>query len=680
MIPWPAARALTAEKAANILSALRGGINLLTDGESPLSQALGMRLGKAEPVYGLINPLYIYQEYHWADHPIVPYVIPPPNAEPTTYYSDRDTQHPLVIGGSYGEGRYLYFAPLYDPSSSFGYSRFPDLPSILLQEFHLSPLVKRAGADVYFDPGYRQSVSIERLARMWKHWGIHAVHAAAWHFYDKYTYDYARLIKVAHQNGILVDAWFEWPHVSERFWNQHPEWREKTGLLTDAHIDWRYLMNLENPACLKAVQEDAVSFLKRYDWDGVDVAEFEFESLQGPDAAGNFTPFNPYSRKDFQHQYGFDSIELVKKGSPHYWEANPGALQTFYDYRRKIRFKLLNTLLNTLREMAKKKNRSWDIALTVIDTLQHPELRDYLGIDMASTLKLAERYGALPQIEDPSSEWDQPPDRYIQLGERYKKLLAGRPYAIDINVLPVHAPNQEGFATAQPTGSELLELWRAASSQAPRVCFYAESTIREQDWELLPYAMAAEARLTKDGNAWVVQSPHTVMLELGRGPKKYKLDGEPWPGPEKGDVLIPPGEHTLTFSHNQRSWLDTEPLQTHLLSISGELLGCRFHGHDLEIEYSSPDRCLLTLNKEPYKIYLDEIPTRLALLKADDGFVIAAPQGQHRLRVVTHSPLLYVVGFMSVVSASLIVLFGMASSSLLAVLFLLITFRRKAEK
>ena len=680
VIPWSAARSLTPAESASILSALRGGIDLLTDGESSLSRALGIQLAKPVPVYGLVNPLFISQEYHWADHPAVPYILPAANTELTNYYSDRDTQHPLVIGGSYGEGRYIYFAPLYDPSSRFGYSRFPDLPSILVQEFHLSPLLKRAGADVYFDPGYRQSVSIERLAKMWKHWGVRTVHAAAWHFYDKYTYDYARLIKVAHQEGILVDAWFEWPHVSERFWNQHPDWREKTGLLTDAHVDWRYLMNMENPACLKAALDDTLAFLGRYEWDGVDIAELEFESLEGPDSPGTFTPFNPYVRKEFHSQYGFDPLELLKQGSRYYWKTNPEAIRTFYDYRRKTHFNLLNTLLGAIREAAKKQNRSWEIILTVIDTLQHPELRDYLSIDMDATLKLVERYDALPMIEDPSSEWDKAPDRYVRLGKRYKTLLGTRPFAIDINVLPVHSPSQEGFATAQPTGSELLQLWRSASGQAPRVCLYAESTIHEQDWELLPYAMAADARLTKDGSTWVVKSPRTVMLELGRSPKKYKLDDQPWPCPDKGDILIPPGEHTLTFSASPQSWLDTESLQTQLLSLSGELLGSQWRGQDLEIEYLSSDRCLLTLNKDPYKIYLDEAPAKLAVLKADEGFVITAPPGQHRLRAVTQSPLLYVVGFMSVVSASLIVLFGMVSSSLLVVLFILITLRRKAKR
>ena len=54
----------------------------------------------------------------------------------------------------------------------------------------------------------------------------------------------ASLIEACHRHGILVYVWLELPHVSEKFWADHPEWREKTALLQDAQLDWRKLMNL----------------------------------------------------------------------------------------------------------------------------------------------------------------------------------------------------------------------------------------------------------------------------------------------------------------------------------------------------------------------------------------------------------------------------------------------------
>ena len=93
---------------------------------------------------------------------------------------------------------------------------------------HRHPPFRRQGADAYFDPGFRFNVSIDSLAKRWRQSGIHAIHAAAWYYYAQTSYDYARLIKAAHQNGILIYAWLEWPYVGKKFWDLHPDWRQRT--------------------------------------------------------------------------------------------------------------------------------------------------------------------------------------------------------------------------------------------------------------------------------------------------------------------------------------------------------------------------------------------------------------------------------------------------------------------
>ncbi len=67
------------------------------------------------------------------------------------------------------------------------------------------------------------------------------------------TSTWRQLIEACHREGILVYAWLELPHVSEKFWEEHPEWREKTAVLQDAQLDWRKLMNLTNRDCYRAV-------------------------------------------------------------------------------------------------------------------------------------------------------------------------------------------------------------------------------------------------------------------------------------------------------------------------------------------------------------------------------------------------------------------------------------------
>jgi hypothetical protein len=356
-------------------------------------------------------------------------------------------------------------------------------------------------------------------------------------------------------------------------------------------------MNLQDPQCLKAVLKDMESFLREYEWDGVNVGELTFESLEGPENQETFTPFNAQARHEFQSLYQFDPLELFNPKSEHFWPEHEEGMQQFFAYRRDVNTRLLKTFLEALERLNVNHKLHWDIVVTMLDALQHPELSDYLGIDVNRTVALVNQNNATLQVEDPSQDWSKPPDRYIALGERYKQVPLRKPFMIDINVLSVHPSNQKGFATAQPTGVEVVQLWRAASSQSSRVCLYAESTVHEQDWEIMPYAMAADTDLRREGDNWVIHTPQTIRLDVGATSRRFQLDNQPWYCNDKGSVWIPKGDHTLTFSRLQKPWFDTTDLETHLLSISGELLGNQKVSLGLEIFYESPNRCAMMLTR-----------------------------------------------------------------------------------
>ena len=90
----------------------------------------------------------------------------------------------------------------------------------------------------------------------------------------------------------IVYCWLEPPMVSQKFWNKYPKWREKTAVLKDAKVSWRYLMNFADENCRKKAFSEIESLLMSYDWDGVNVAELYFESPGGPAYPENFTPMN----------------------------------------------------------------------------------------------------------------------------------------------------------------------------------------------------------------------------------------------------------------------------------------------------------------------------------------------------------------------------------------------------
>ena len=56
--------------------------------------------------------------------------------------------------------------------------------------------------------------------------------------------------------------------------------------------------------------------VSRFDWDGVNLAELYFESLEGAANPARFTPMNQDVRDEFRGLNGFDPIELFQSPKP----------------------------------------------------------------------------------------------------------------------------------------------------------------------------------------------------------------------------------------------------------------------------------------------------------------------------------------------------------------------------
>src|SRR5581483_5665827 len=186
----------------------------------------------------------------------------------------------------------------------------------------------------FFDGAYRSRVDLDYFADRWRKAGIAAIHVAGWHYYEqnRESDDYLRrLIEACHRNAILVYVWLELPHVSEKFWDAHPDWREQTAILQDAQLDWRKLMNLRNTDCFAAVSQGIRDLVARFDWDGVNLAELYFESLEGAANPARFTPMNKDIRAEFLALNNWDPIELFTAG-----KQDDKRLRQFLDYRAEL--------------------------------------------------------------------------------------------------------------------------------------------------------------------------------------------------------------------------------------------------------------------------------------------------------------------------------------------------------
>jgi hypothetical protein len=279
--------------------------------------------------------------------------------------------------------------------------------------------------------------------------------------------------------------------VSEQFWDQHPEWREKTALLQDAHLDWRKLVNLANPDCRREAARLLRGLIGRFDWDGVNLAELYFESLEGVANPARFTPMNADVRREFLEAQGFDPLELFRRGSPRHHTRDAAGLRAFLDYRARLARRLQAEWLAELEALRSAKP-DLDLVLTHVDDGFDASIRDTIAADSRSVLPLMDQYNFTFLVEDPATVWHLGPQRYPEIARRYQTLTRHTArLGIDINVVERY---QEVYPTKKQTGTELLQLIRSAARSFPRVALYFENSILAPDLPLLSSAAAVEPR------------------------------------------------------------------------------------------------------------------------------------------------------------------------------------------
>ncbi len=296
VVPQGSALALSPTQVTFIAGEVNRGLNILIDGASPLAKALGVEFSPTTFMVNEVCDTQSGQSLQWTPTP-VPICSFPPGAN--VLYQDMEDERPMAAWYTLNRGHCLAFATLFDPSTGLGYARYPTLPTAFFTAFPVIPAFTSRDLELFFDSAYLpDNVSIEKRVQKWKQWGVRAIHADCWEMYtdprthERFPFDYARLIKNCHANGIAVYAWFELPLVTKDFFEAHPEWQEKTAAGTSSRGSWRadYAMALEIPACRQAVLQFVSDRLRRYDWDGVNLSELCFESVKGPEIRRNSPP------------------------------------------------------------------------------------------------------------------------------------------------------------------------------------------------------------------------------------------------------------------------------------------------------------------------------------------------------------------------------------------------------
>ena len=585
---------------SNWAAKLDGGTFLILEGDSPLAQSFGFH-------YGLqTSQLAVLRDVHEPKLPLifekpleVAQVTIPRNAR--VFAAERWTKTPALAGFRRGRGAILWVVT--SPGVQ-GFERFPFIPQAMT-DLGFEPPFRGNRTWAFFDYSYRTRVDLDYFAAKWRAAGISALQVAAWHFYDRDPVRDAYLVhlmEACHRNGIAVYAWLEIPHVSEKFWADHPEWREKTAVLQDAQLDWRKLMNLADPNCFRAVSAGVSDLIAGFDWDGINLAELYYESLEGAADPARFTPMNNTVRAAFSKTPGgFDPLDI--------WSSRKDAasLRSFLDYRAGLAREMQEQWLSQA-EGYRRSKPDLDIVLTHVDDRFDTGMRDAIGADTSQILPLLKAHDFTFLIEDPATVWNLGPKRYPEIAKRYPP---SPKLAIDINVVDRY---QDVYPAKQQTGIELFQLVHLAAASFPRVALYFENSLLAPDLPLLSAAAATPKRVVGTGRAVVIDSDSGVGV---RWNGSVTIDGRPWPVTDGQTAWLPSGSHTIAS--------DSRTIPNRVMSFNGLLRSASVSGKRLELSYESASRAFAVLEHSASSLEIDGIPAPIHLV----GSTLILPRGQH---------------------------------------------------
>ena len=596
------------EAPPELMDRVNQGAFAILEGDSEVTAKLGfVATKKRVVVQSIVDRRAPKLELVWEKEQELPVFEMPKTA---VVFAEERWQHaPMLAGMNVGKGGVLWLA---SSPGKLGYERYPYLLQAL-GDLGLQPPVRSARLWAFFDAAYRSRADVDYLAVKWRKAGIAALQVAGWHTFerDPQADEYLRnLIAACHRHAILVYVWLELPHVSEKFWADHPEWRERTALLQDAQLDWRKLMNLNNPAAFAAARAGVEDLIGRFDWDGVNVAELYFESLEGAANPARFTPMNDDVRRQFEAVEGFDPITLFQGGP-----ADESKLRAFLDFRAALARNMQQQWIDEL-EKIRQGRPNLDLVLTHVDDRFDTRMRDLIGADAGRALPLAEEHDVTFLIEDPATVWNLGPQRYPQIAERYRPIARREDkLAIDINIVERY---QDVYPTKQQTGIELFQLVHLAAASFPRVALYFENSILPADLALLPAAAASADSITRADGKLVVETKEPLGIPW-EGPAL--VNGRPWPVRDDATLWLPRGAHSIEAGGGEAV--------RRVLDFNGSLRSATELRTGVELAYESQARAIAVLNFAPARVEVDGVAVKPEVMANGGRFELMLPRGQH---------------------------------------------------
>jgi len=345
-------------------------------------------------------------------------------------------------------------------------------------------------------------------------------------------------------------------------------------------------MNLSNADCFRDAAAGTKDLIGRFDWDGVNLAELYFESLEGLSNASRFTPMNDNVRAQFRAAGGFDPIELfqTRKDTP--------SQRAFLDFRAKLARDMQQQWLAEI-ESIRRARGYLDVVLTHVDDRLDTSMRDAIGGGFRAT-------SAAPgeaQLYVP----DRGSGHHV---ERSAATLRGDrpplPCADAEAGPPRHRPEHRGSLPERLSHQaadrrRLFEVVHSAAGAFAQTALYFENSILSPDLSLLSAAAAVVSRAEMIGPKLMVDSPRGVAL-CWSGPAI--VDGQPWPVRTDSLLFLPAGAHSAEAGG--------EVPALRVSHFNGELTSAQsVAANAIELSYRSSARAIAVLNRKPTRVEID---------------------------------------------------------------------------
>ncbi len=642
IVPHQSAAQLSTQQTLLLAQAIAQGKNIILEGTSPLAVQLGIRPINSSKKTSDIRDEYLPQVKIRFRSPLVYQPF-----EADVQYVDQYVTpkgEPLVAGGEYGEGKYLYFAtdfanPIQDTSidgkSATPY-RFPFFLDLLERQFDLHPAIRNPNLEVYFDPTGRENIPLEELVNLWHKNGVRLVHVAGWHDFSTYTFEYGYFINLLHKNGISAYAWIDLPYVSERFWEEHPNWREKTAAGKEAGLDagsgWKLFMNVTNDTARAGAFHAIKRLILMGPWDGVNLTGSIFTG-NNPDSTKYITPFNTSFRAQYQRDKGYDPQEIFSPGDAHWYKSSAKYWNEFQNYRDSIAQSITHEAIVFLEKQSPFQKSGSEIILTrrldSTTTRADSLYRELLEKDSVVVLQAEMSHTSKMNA--------------FLLNQKIEtiknKFPAWKPM-LEINMDKQKPASEE---TPQLCGMELMDMMATAGKWG-RLSLRNEDNVYDVDFHNLAFATAVPVQENYTQEGWTINSSNRSWLDLSevKNPE-VMLDGRIWPVYEKGHLLLPEGKHFIEGCSKFTSWKTLLLSPVEVTQFNGIIQDAQSTLQGLKLNYRAIGVASLVLSQNPKEVYLDGLPyltespapnNTQTLLK--DG-VLELPAGTHEVEILTRT-------------------------------------------